>query len=73
VVGDAAALPEVVQAFLAEARRAEGHEVRHDVLPRDQFYARARQAFAVVQTGEMRLYGNVLLRKGVLRQAGTPT
>ena len=33
----------------------------------DAFYARAREAFAIVQTGEMRLYGNVLLRKGVVR------
>ena len=35
-------------------------------LERHAFYARARGAFAVVQTGERRFYGNVILRKGVI-------
>ena len=34
-------------------------------LERHAFYARARDAYAVVQTGERRFYGNVILRKGV--------
>ncbi len=34
-------------------------------IPRFDFYARARQAFAVVMTGETAKYGNVLLKKGV--------
>jgi L-fucose mutarotase len=41
--------------------------VAADALPREAFYARAREAFAIVQTGEARLYGNLLLSKGVLR------
>jgi len=36
-------------------------------LERQVFYERARAAFAVVATSEPRLYGNVLLRKGVIR------
>lgn len=31
------------------------------------FYARSRTAYAVIQTGENRLYGNVILKKGVIR------
>lgn len=31
-----------------------------------EFYARVRAAHAVVQTGEPRLYGNIILRKGVV-------
>ncbi len=31
------------------------------------FYDRARAAFSVVATGERRLYGNILMRKGVIR------
>ena len=31
------------------------------------FYARAGQAFATVATGELRLYGNLILKKGVVR------
>ncbi len=34
-------------------------------IPRSDFYARARRAFAVVVTGETAKYGNVLLKKGV--------
>lgn len=31
------------------------------------FYERARKCFAVVQTGERRQYGNIIIKKGVLR------
>ena len=34
-------------------------------LERYAFYERAKKAFLIVQTGETRKYGNVLLRKGV--------
>jgi L-fucose mutarotase/ribose pyranase (RbsD/FucU family) len=36
-------------------------------IERFTFYERAREAFATVATGETRLYGNILLRKGVIR------
>jgi L-fucose mutarotase len=36
-------------------------------LERFAFYDRVRSAFAVVQTAERRLYGNLILKKGVLR------
>ncbi|WP_341368739.1 RbsD/FucU domain-containing protein [Yoonia sp. BS5-3] len=35
-------------------------------LERFAFYTKAKTAFAVVQTGERRLYGNILLTKGVI-------
>lgn len=35
-------------------------------LPRHDFYRTARDAFAIIQTGERRLYGNILLTKGVV-------
>jgi len=34
-------------------------------LERHAFYNRARSAFAIVMTGELRKYGNLLLKKGV--------
>lgn len=37
----------------------------------DAFYTRVRQAHTVVATGEPRLYGNVIVRKGVIRPGGT--
>jgi L-fucose mutarotase len=35
-------------------------------LERFAFYERAHQAYAVIATGERRLYGNIILQKGVL-------
>jgi L-fucose mutarotase len=37
------------------------------LLERFAFYERASQAFVIVQTGERRLYGNILLKKGIIR------
>ena len=37
------------------------------LLERFAFYERVRGAYAIVQTGERRLYGNILLKKGIIR------
>ncbi len=46
----------------------EQHEpgVRFEQLERFAFYERARQAYAVVATGEHAVYANVILKKGVV-------
>ena len=61
--------PEVCREFQAIIDRAEGGRFKLARIERFAFYARAREAFAVVQTGETRLYGCVLLKKGVVRPA----
>jgi L-fucose mutarotase len=38
-----------------------------EAIERHAFYERARKAFAIVATGETRLYGNLILKKGVIR------
>ncbi|MDO4483263.1 MAG: RbsD/FucU domain-containing protein [Clostridia bacterium] len=38
-----------------------------DMMEHDAFMDRARNAYAVVQTGETALYGNIIIRKGVVR------
>lgn len=64
VIGDEAD-PEV------EARYREVIDRRHPGTPpikkldRFAFYERAREAFAVVMTGETAKYGNIILKKGV--------
>lgn len=40
--------------------------VRMVKLERFAFYERAKSAYAVVQTGEVRLYGNLILKKGII-------
>ncbi|MBN8890920.1 MAG: ribose ABC transporter [Rhodospirillales bacterium 70-18] len=41
-------------------------------LERHAFYAAAETAYAVVQTGERRFYGNILLTKGVIPPEAQP-
>lgn len=65
VVGDPSATPEAVRDFTAILQ---GHGLAAPVrLPRHDFYRVAADAFVIVQTGEQRLYGNMLLTKGVIR------
>ena len=46
--------------------QAEGKVVSLELIERFAFYERAKKAFAVVATGEGALYGNIILKKGVL-------
>jgi L-fucose mutarotase len=66
VVGDPDALPPTVREFQAILDGVASKPVRMARLERGAFYERARQAFAVVLTGERRLYGNVIVTKGVV-------
>lgn len=38
------------------------------MLERQEFYDRAQKAFAVVATGEMKQYANIILKKGVVKE-----
>ena len=55
-------LDPAVEASYREALGGYSGEVLR--LPREEFYARAKAAFAVVQSGETAQYGNVILKKG---------
>jgi L-fucose mutarotase len=70
VVGNPLAVPDVVREMQPLVDRAAGRPVRLPALERFAFYERARQAFAVLRTGEARPYGNILLAKGVVRPEG---
>lgn len=59
--------PSVLDRFQAVLDAAAGAPVGVEALDRFTFYARTAAAFAVVLTGEGRLYGNILVRKGVIR------
>lgn len=66
VVGDPKAIPEAVADFNRALDAAEGRKVRIEMIERNAFYERSRAAFAVVQTGELRTYANLILKKGVV-------
>jgi len=59
-------VPPVIDAFGAELT-AVGYTGEIAALERHAFYERARSAFAIIATGELRLYGNLILVKGVIR------
>ncbi|MDB5361628.1 MAG: ribose transporter [Rhodospirillales bacterium] len=65
VVGAADTVPPAVADF-CKVLAAAGETAPIDPIDRFAFYDRAREAFAVVITGEPRAYGNILLRKGVI-------
>ena len=65
VVGDTSAVPPAAAEF---ATILDIHDGPSPVaIERSAFYEMAGSAFAVVQTGERRLYGNIILTKGVIR------
>ncbi|HXC57650.1 MAG TPA: RbsD/FucU domain-containing protein [Rhizomicrobium sp.] len=61
-------VPAIVADF-AKALASGGYTGAIAPLERFAFYERARAAYAVVATGETRLYGNLILKKGVVRPA----
>ncbi len=69
VVGDPTAEQPIFDEFRTIIARREGPTMTLAALERFAFYERARAAYAIVATGEARLYGNVILKKGVVRPA----
>ncbi|NOD64859.1 MULTISPECIES: RbsD/FucU family protein [unclassified Ruegeria] len=66
VVGDPKAIPDAVADFQRIIDATADNPTKVQGLERFAFYARAANAFAIVQTGERRLYGNIILKKGVI-------
>ncbi len=59
-------VPEVQQLCQKQIDLAENKQVEMLGISREDFYVRARAAYAVVATGEQRPYGCILLKKGVV-------
>ena len=57
--------PDVEASYRAAADRHGYSWAKMGRLERFAFYERAKKAFLIVQTGETRKYGNLILRKGV--------
>jgi L-fucose mutarotase len=68
VVGDPSAVPDPVMDFAEVFTRHRLDDCEIGTLERRAFYERAKGAFALVRTGEMRPYGNILLVKGVVNR-----
>ena len=68
VIGDPSAVPEPVMDFAAVFTRHGLADCEIATLERQAFYDRAARAFALVRTGELRPYGNILLVKGFVNR-----
>jgi len=66
IVGSPDEIPPVQQEVQAVIDAAEGKSWPMMSIERFAFYARAQQAYCVIQTGERRFYGCIALRKGVI-------
>ena len=66
VDGDPARTTPTQDELLALASRVEGRELEYGVVPRLDFYERARAAYGVVHTLDPAPYGCFILHKGVI-------
>ena len=67
VVGKASKEQPIFDEFRGVIARREGEKFKLAALERFKFYERASECFAIVATGERRLYGNIILKKGIIR------
>ena len=65
-------VPPAVADFARVLERALGHKLQPKPVERHAFYAEAKNAYAILRTGERRFYGNILLTKGVIPPEGQP-
>jgi len=69
VVGDPERVEPIMTEFQSLIDGIAVEDVRLGRIERFAFYARVKDAFAVVATSERRLYGNIILKKGVIPPA----
>ncbi len=66
VVDDPDAVPEIVAEFQTIINDVADHPAKIKGVERHAFYVEARKTYCIVQTAETRLYGNIILQKGVV-------
>ncbi|WP_170603631.1 RbsD/FucU family protein [Ruegeria arenilitoris] len=66
VVGDPDTVPDIVADFQKIIDETADHPAKIRGVERHEFYVEARKTYCIVQTAETRLYGNIILQKGVV-------
>ncbi|HZG57427.1 RbsD/FucU family protein [Paenibacillus sp.] len=59
--------PPVWSTYRGIVRERSGSDAGFELVERFAFYERAKRAYAIVATSESALYGNVILKKGVIK------
>lgn len=57
--------PKIWESYESEAT-FDSNYLGYKAIPREEFYQRAKKAFAVVASGEKATYANIILKKGVI-------
>lgn len=65
VQGNPSEVPPITAEF-AKALKAAGYDGEIEAIERFAFYERAKNAYAIVATGERRYWGNLILKKGAI-------
>ncbi|MEG1981254.1 MAG: RbsD/FucU domain-containing protein [Clostridia bacterium] len=60
-------VPEVWEEYKEIINKAESSKIDIEMMERFDFYERAKKAYAIIASGEERLYGNIILKKGVIK------
>ena len=66
VVRDPQAVPDIVAEFQKIIDTTADHPAQIQGVERHAFYVEAKKTYCVVQTAETRLYGNIILSKGIV-------
>jgi L-fucose mutarotase len=66
ITGNPDEVPPIASEF-SSILASEGYKGEIEALERFDFYQRASQAYAIVASGEERLWGNLILKKGAIR------
>lgn len=67
IVGQPDRVPEICEEFQSIINASADNPCELGKIERFAFYERVKDCFAVVSTGERRLYGNIILTKGVIQ------
>ena len=65
--GDTCPTPEIWTTYKEILAKHEPNNCQIDMTERFAFYERAKKAYLIIATGEMAIYANVLLKKGVVK------
>ncbi|WIK66199.1 L-fucose mutarotase [Globicatella sanguinis] len=66
VAGDEGNKPQIWDTYQKLVNEYEKNDINISYLERQEFYERSEKAYAIVKTSEMALYGNLILKKGVI-------
>ena len=60
-------VPTIWETYKKIVSEHEDFDVKYEYIERFEYYERAKNAYAIISTGESALYANIILQKGVIK------